>query len=738
MMHRDGIGSAVASHWLLCTVAAIAVMAVAVSLIVLLSDDASEFVAHRALADPAVDKSSVPMREFGGTRGVAVDSERNIYVLGDTDLAVAVFGPENEFLGEIRNSNEPRGIAVDSKGIVYIMESKTSDVVKYAPKAYPFEGHADYRGPKPVVVGGTAEAIAVDPYDDRLYVAEAGLVSVYDSSGTRGTDESQRVFPFEATGGTFTLSLKGERTEPLRFDAPHAEVEAALARLPSIGRGNVLVEQGPNGATDHTVVFTGELAGSDLPLLEGDSAGLRGGHLAYLYLEGLQNGFSGEIGKGLVRDPVGVGAYTSPGGGRYVVVADRAGFAADRLEVFRGPSVRTLRHLQTIDVSEGPAKGLDFGGDPAALGVDPSSGHFYVFDASRAMISEFESTGAYVARIDDSSFGDAEPAGIAVESSGGPDDGVVYVAERASSAVGLRTFGPLAPRRRSSLPDPSSAFPDACGAAVDAHGDIYVAGEIGIRVYGPDRGELAEIASADRPCDLAVDSKGNLYAAERGDREEGDEKVVMYAPDSYPLDASTRYGKPKTIASYRWMSGDGQPGWIAVDRTTDRLLLSATANSVAEYASAEAGSQLLRDRIGEETFGGGALLDGGLDVCEATGDIYIAGRVTAGVGVYVVRRDGTAILDIIDGVDSPEGVIPDHTNDIVVDQSNCHVLIANYRRAIEEYEASGAFVAEFGPRFLLKALAIDDGSSSPNRGNVYVATFSTDWLAFGPLEFGGR
>ena len=60
-----------------------------------------------------------------------------------------------------------------------------------------------------------------------------------------------------ATGGTFTLSFLGATTGALAFDAPAAEVEAALAGLAPIGTGNVqVVREGDL----YFIRFVGDLA----------------------------------------------------------------------------------------------------------------------------------------------------------------------------------------------------------------------------------------------------------------------------------------------------------------------------------------------------------------------------------------------------------------------------------------------------------------------------------------------
>lgn len=77
--------------------------------------------------------------------------------------------------------------------------------------------------------------------------------------------------PAGVTAGTFTLQFAGYVTSPIAFDATPAQVESALAVLPSIGAGNVSVE---DATGDYEVTFQNALAGVNVPQLVGDGSGL--------------------------------------------------------------------------------------------------------------------------------------------------------------------------------------------------------------------------------------------------------------------------------------------------------------------------------------------------------------------------------------------------------------------------------------------------------------------------------
>jgi DNA-binding beta-propeller fold protein YncE len=244
--------------------------------------------------------------------GAAVDSKGDLYVASAGQGKIKVFAPANHKtpIGEIANSNEPCGLAVNTKGDLFVSERATGNVVRYEPTAYPFTGPPSYGAREVIDASGEAKGISVDPFDDRLYVAEGERVSVYGSKGELGNNEVQEILPKGAiggtfrlalpgeggaglnetqlvaipspfpSGGTFTLSFKGQTTAPIAYNRDTntpdgTEVRAALESLSTIGTGNVSVI----GYTKRGwwVEFTGVLAKTDVPLISGNPGGLEGG-----------------------------------------------------------------------------------------------------------------------------------------------------------------------------------------------------------------------------------------------------------------------------------------------------------------------------------------------------------------------------------------------------------------------------------------------------------------------------
>lgn len=77
------------------------------------------------------------------------------------------------------------------------------------------------------------------------------------------------------TGGTFTLTIGAQTTNPIPYNATAAQVQAALAALSTVGSNNVVCTGGPLPTTLITVIFTGALAGIS-QTLTGSAVGLTG------------------------------------------------------------------------------------------------------------------------------------------------------------------------------------------------------------------------------------------------------------------------------------------------------------------------------------------------------------------------------------------------------------------------------------------------------------------------------
>jgi hypothetical protein len=169
------------------------------------------------------------------------------------------------------------------------------------------------------------------------------------------------------------------------------------------------------------------------------------------------------------------------------------------------------------------------GEDPQALTVDQSNGDVYALDTTEDKVLRFNSSGLphnFTAGPDAgtnalSGFSFEEFSSIyeiAVDNSGGPSDGNIYVTERSTgqAKVFASSGEPLGSLNGSGTPN--GVFGGICGAAVDqANGDLYLS-EVGGRVwrYSPSGGAVVEgdysggIQTSLEPCQLAV-AQGSVY-----------------------------------------------------------------------------------------------------------------------------------------------------------------------------------------------------------------------------------
>jgi hypothetical protein len=713
-----------------------------------------------AFAPPASAAPVHPLLEgsvIGGLNhacGVAVDSEGNLYLSSAGDSEIKVLDPEHNPLQTIANVNEPCGLAVDSTSRLYVSETATGNVVRYTPDNYPFVGTPIYSSAEPVDTSGEAKGIAVDPVDGRLYVAKGTRIDTYNSAGVPGTaeisDEIQRVVPTNATGGTYELCFEGQCTPDLAYEASHATVQAALEALGTIGGGNVTVSDGPNEPVfegrEHKITFTGALVETSLPQITCNISGLTGAS-AICGATTLEDGFSGHLGEDPLADYSGVAAYTYTGGAFYLWAADAA---ADEIRVLssgNGSSSHGVKRLRMRRTIEGPKAGevFSFGAAGAYLAADTGScppaekactaGHFFVYDGAHEVLDEFEARGEFLAQIPSPeppfSFEDAEPTAIAVNRSGGAGAGTLYVTSGAAAGAKALAFGPLTAPSRATRKDLSFSLDTACGASVDSYGNRYVAAGAQIRVYPPSGNTpLTTIDAPISPCDLAVDSLGNVWALDFAGTGPGaeDDKVVYYKPTAFPPVEGTTYIPPTTCVTSSTIRSFG------LDPGDDRLYVSGS-NHTIELEAAKDGCGV---RNGDFATGAGFETA----VCGASGNVFLA----RGSEIEVLSEGGETLARI-KGTGSSEGIFSELTlASLDIDQSNCHLLLFQpTRKVVEEYEASGTFVAQFGsftsePK--ISGLAVDNGAFSPNKGKVYLAYDDPnlanpfDLTAFNPLTYG--
>jgi sugar lactone lactonase YvrE len=668
------------------------------------------------------DGAGTPAGEFDQACGVAVDGEGDLYVADHGNDAIDVFDPTGAFLTSIA-AVAPCGLAADSEGSVYTITA--GNVVKYEPDGgtYPPTPATTYGAPVTFDASGEATAVAVNPADDRVYVASPAVVTVYNSDGSLNEVNEVQRLAISCTGGSYRLSFKGQQTAPIACDAPGTDpgtpgvvdsIQEALEALSTIGTGNVSV----SGAFPTLVTFTGTLGHADVPPLVADASGLTGG-LARVVVSEAVKGFGGHIGEGVLSKAFGVDVWGANG---YVYVSDEAG----KVYVFDAEDTHLRAEIDGSVAAGGAGSPGAFGALPQAnVAVDQANGHVFVSDVKESgTVFEFEASGPYVSQIANA-FEDAGPTDLAVDPTEDAGHGRVFVSSGSGPGSRIDAFGPLPLPSHPALGSLPKAFNSACGVAVGPDGRVYVtsSGSSSIDVFAPagnSWNQVASISDTDRPCGVAVDAAGNVYVA-HPNAGAAEQTLLLYPPVT-----STTYGPPKVIDP-----ATTQFGSVAVNPVNQHVLVSHR-EVVFEYDSAANNSTLLRDDLGQ---GLGFDEISAVGVYGRNGNVYVTnnrleiqGEPVAGIVVFdPVANERVAVIDGSNTVSKkPDGGIgTPAAASIAVDQANGHVFYSPKGPAADvyEFEASGAYVSRFGRSTEnggLAGVAVDN-SGGPNDRDVFVA-----------------
>lgn len=605
-----------------------------------------------------------------------------------------------------------------------------------------------------------------------------------------------------ATSGseTSTSLTAQEITAPIAYNAVANEgegagsMEAALEALVNIASGDVAVSGGPGGPgglSPYLVSFAGTFAGANIPQMSSTIGGLTGTAAVTTVTQGASisvstpsPGWNGQMGAGDLSEPTGVAAYTYQASGsqftRYLYVADDDG---DTVEVFSGSALTSLELRRTIedvlvDHDEDPEtpeheQVLGFGPAGAYLAVDRgngvpgaidageatrkceqvgeqacTAGHLLVYNDAQDAVEEFDASGQFLDRIRSDDFEDAAPTGLAVERSGGADDGTIYVTAGTGAGAKVLSFGPLVMPGREEIDSLSQVLADAKAVAVDPFGDVYVAAGPGIHVFDPEGAPLTTIPNARLPFDLAVDSECNVYVL---DGSGSDQQMTYYEPSACPPPSSGSFDRhePPIVPSQLGLRG------VAVSPTNDHVFVhrGGFPAPIAEFGP-PSGSSLVRECGAGLGLVVGSTIDLAVygDGSGEDGRAYLSENSRKIIGVDCGPSEGSEEVVVrTTGAGGCVNGIIEANPAIAVDQSNGHVLQFEPGQAGEgarEYDASLACVAEFGngtfPDSPGKyAIAVDNGPTSPNRGNAYVAFDGNneavqpfDLTAFTPLSYG--
>jgi hypothetical protein len=372
--------------------------------------------------------------------------------------------------------------------------------------------------------------VAVDQSTGDFYVANASL------------DEHQTVTISGATGGTFTLTFKGDTTSAIPYNAGREPVQSAFEKLPSIGFYNSYMTGGE--LQPYEIVFFNALGATDVPQLTCDASGLTGpaptcavattvngapgddvekfnssGHLAWIV--------GREVDKAKTEEA------REPGNPHHITEAEE-----NLCTIVSGDTCQPGTSIATPG-------GFQF---PEYVAVDNSpggEGNLYVADdGPEGLVSKFTPQGSLI-----ESWGEAGQLNGTSAPGGnffGGGIGGIAVGSTGTLYVGLGGETLEFAQANGSFRELNGAGARGGGFAVDSAGDVYhsTEGKEGRVLETSPSGELLdeELALPDFVSGLALDPVGEDLYVDRGS------EIVRYGAPGEALEPSIGFGGALTAA----------------------------------------------------------------------------------------------------------------------------------------------------------------------------------------------
>jgi hypothetical protein len=281
--------------------------------------------------------------------------------------------------------------------------------------------------------------------DGNLYVATFGEVKIFDDSGTALTSFSAPNACGVAVDSTGDLYVQTYSAEVTKYNPSSFPPTAATtySKDSSINGNGILDPEASNAvavnpATDDVYVSHPEKISS----YESDGTPID------------------TIGENSDARYYGLGVYGA-NGHIYVYESKKS-----EILVFNS-SISLSEPIITIDGSSTPEGKIGGFNGALNLAVDQSNGHVLAFDEEHSIVDEFELSGALVSQIS-GTFVTAEPAAVAIDNSGGANDGTVYV----TTLGKVNAYGPL------EAGVPPEVTIDTVGPGAVAGSSVVVAGTV--------------------------------------------------------------------------------------------------------------------------------------------------------------------------------------------------------------------------------------------------------------------
>ena len=311
--------------------------------------------------------------------------------------------------------------------------------------------------------------------------------------------------------------------------------------------------------------------------------------------------------------------------------------------------------------SFGPA-GMGSGAfsDPRGVAVDRSTGDVYVYDVkyvesrgvNEVFVYKFNSLGEPVTFaalgsnvIEGSGEAYTENTEIAVDSSGGPTKGDIYVTEGEHVAI-YGSDGNKLGELNSEVASSGAPWSTPCGVAVDPAGNVYVGLYEGdVNKYKAPVGNplsngdyVSSMAGVGYgSCSLAADSEGNVYLDTSPEGPVTKYEALQFGS---PAASGTVVDlRGRTLAVDPSISGD-----LYIDEGSDVAQYDSSGNLLGKFGAAGSG-----------TLNGGSF---GVAVNHSSGELYVANGngEEGGKGEVNIYGPGVVVPDVITGAAS--GVTP--------------------------------------------------------------------------------
>jgi len=286
------------------------------------------------------------------------------------------------------------------------------------------------------------------------------------------------------------------------------------------------------------------------------------------------------------------------------------------------------------------------------------------------------------------------------------------------------------------FPPPEGEFEDACGAAVDSVGDVYLSDYYHhtINIYGasPEHPYFTQYIDPDPdgPCNLAVDAEGNLYV------NHWHRNVVELTPSEFPPTPTTTYQQSATIDSNRstGLTIDPATGRIYVDDRTYVAVYEPSGEPVLHE-----GEPLQIGLDPNASYYGVAVSD----FPTTAGEVYLADAVSRTIKVFDSAGGAASPAQVIAGPGTPQhGFVSLVDSNVAIDPTDGHLFVADNTEPGFEHPA--AVVDEFNPageyRGQLPHALVDAEPSAlvTSASGEVLVTSGNDELAvlygFGPTE----